>query len=115
MANRSRITDDNLLLARIAGTVSRLATWSMSADREAAAVTELRQLAGHRPDLLAHEAGLALSHAGSGTDGQLHQVRADLWIKAGADVSKIPEWIEIGRARAAVAAAIPYTGSMHRR
>jgi hypothetical protein len=87
----------------------------MNADSEAAAVTELRQLAGHRPDLLAQEAGLALGHAGSDPHGQLHQVRADLCIKAGADEAKIPEWIEIGRARASAAAAVPYTGAMHRR
>lgn len=115
MARRSRISDDNLLSARIAGTVSRLALPPLSAQQEDAAIAELRQLAGHRPDLLAKQAGLALCRGETYLDIARHRLQAHLCIKAGADESKIPEWTEIGRARLVQAAVVPYTGSMHRR
>jgi hypothetical protein len=115
VARRTTISDDNLLRARIAGTASRLARYGMRAEDEPAAVAELRELAGHRPDLLAEQAGLALSFGDAPPDGELYRVRADLCIKAGADVAQIPKWIEIGRGRAAAAAAVPYTGAMHRK
>lgn len=69
-------------------------------------VAELRELAGHRPDLLAEEAGLALSHGGVPPGGELNRMRADLCIKAGAEVAQVPSGSRL-------AGPMPYTGAMH--
>jgi hypothetical protein len=116
MTRRPAPEPDNILEARIAGTASRHAGGGnpLTPDQEIEAVRELRELAGHRPDLLARHAGLCL---GSGQTRQTpaDHLAADLCLKAGADPTIIAEWITIGQGRAQAAAAIPYTGVMHRR
>ena len=50
---------DRLLIAEIYGEARRRAQWrELSSDEEAAAVAELRELAGGRADLLAEVAGI---------------------------------------------------------
>jgi hypothetical protein len=116
MTRRPGPDPDNILAARIAGTASRHARGGdpLTPGQETEAIRELRELAGHRPDLLAHHAGLCL---GTGQNRQTPNDRlaADLCLKAGADPAIIAEWITIGQGRAQAAAAIPYTGIMHRR
>jgi hypothetical protein len=101
MAREHRGPDsDRLIVARISGVAMRHASWREPAAGEiAAAVAELREVAGDRPDLLAEEAGILLGFH----DGDLNEPRArsaaQLLIAAGADQSLIPGWIEEGRRR----------------
>jgi hypothetical protein len=54
-----------LLIARISGIALRHARWRKpTGDETAAAVAELQEVAGDRPDLLAEEAGLLLGYYG---------------------------------------------------
>jgi hypothetical protein len=66
-----------------------------------AALAELADVAGDRPDLLAWHAGLCLSFADSGLDLLRAQylLQAELATAAGADQSLIDHWREIGRQR----------------
>lgn len=53
---------DRLLVARMSSIAKRHARWREPIESEiAAAVVELREVAGDRPDLLAEEAGILLS------------------------------------------------------
>lgn len=105
---------DRLLYATLAGAAARHAgTGALTPEQEAAAVTELRELAGHRPDLLAHRAGTAIGFGESQYDAVVYRLIADLCIKAGADPAQIPAWIEVGRQRAELARQVPYTGAAH--
>lgn len=101
---------DRILIARLSGTAKRHARWrELSAEQEAAAVGELRELAAGRADLLAEVAGLA---EGFG-EGQLDEPRArqvaDLCRKAGADPEAIPAWIQVGRERRENASRPPFS------
>ncbi len=105
---------DRLLYATLAGAAARHAgTWALTPEQEATAVAELRELAGHRPDLLAHRAGTAIGFGESQYDAVVYRLIADLCIKAGADPAQIPAWIEVGRQRAELARQVPYTGAAH--
>jgi hypothetical protein len=105
---------DRLLYATLAGAAARHAgTGALTPEQEAAAVAELRELAGHRPDLLAHRAGTAIGFGESQYDAVVYRLIADLCIKAGADPAQIPGWIEVGRQRAELARQVPYTGAAH--
>ena len=80
-------------------------------DRPDAAVAELRQVAGDRPDLLAAHAGLALGRAEADRLGApQYRAEAELARLSGADEAQIVGWIEIGRKRAEQARLRPYTG-----
>ena len=74
------------------------------------AVAELTEAAAGRADLLAERAGTALGFGEGRPDAGRYRQVAELCIAAGADRALIERWIEVGRERAATAAAIPYTG-----
>jgi hypothetical protein len=102
---------DRLRYAQIAGAAARHAQgWRLTADEEAAAITELAEAAAGRADLLAERAGTALGFGEGRPDAARYQQIAELCIAAGADQALIERWIKIGRERAAAVAAIPYTG-----
>jgi hypothetical protein len=102
---------DRLRYAQIAGAVARHALgWRLTADEEAVAVAELTEAAAGRADLLAERAGTALGFGADRPDAARYRQIAELCISAGADQALIERWIKVGRERAAVAAAIPYTG-----
>jgi hypothetical protein len=102
---------DRLRYARIAGAAARHAQgWRLTADEEAAAITELAEAAAGRADLLAERAGTALGFGEGRPDATRYEQIAELCIAAGADQALIGRWIKVGRERAAAAAAIPYTG-----
>jgi hypothetical protein len=59
--NRPSPENDRLLVARISGIAQRHARWrGPTEDETTAAVAELREVAGDRPDLLAEEAGILM-------------------------------------------------------
>jgi hypothetical protein len=92
---------DRLIVARISGVAMRHASWREPAEDEiAAAVAELREVAGDRPDLLAEEAGILLGFHEGGLNDPKARSAAQLLIAAGADESLIPGWIGEGRRRA---------------
>ena len=102
---------DRLRYAHIAGAVARHALgWRLTADEEAMAVAELTEAAAGRADLLAERAGTALGFGEGRPDAARYRQIAELCVAAGADPALIERWIEVGRQRAATAAAIPYTG-----
>ena len=94
-------TADQLLSARISGVCSRHCARG-EVDDLGAAVAELRELAGHRPDLLAEHAGVCMGMAEIGQDILRPQLRAEaeLAIAAGAVPSDVQKWVEVGRKRA---------------
>jgi hypothetical protein len=107
----TRPDPDRLRYAQIAGAVARHALgWRLTADEEAVAVAELTDAAAGRADLLAERAGTALGFGEGRPDAARYRQIAELCIAAGADPALIERWIKVGRQRAAVAAAIPYTG-----
>ena len=94
---------DRLLVARISGIARRHASWRVPAGNEiAAAVAELREVAGDRPDLLAEVAGIGLGFHEGGLDEPRAKAAAQVLIAAGADESLIPRWIDEGRRRAEI-------------
>src|ERR1700758_4465667 len=100
---------DRLLYATLAGAVAR--PGGLARHQAAAAVAELRDIAGHRPDLLAHRAGTAIGFGESQYDAVVYRLIADLCIKPGAAPAQIPGWIDVGRQRAELARQVPYTGA----
>jgi len=102
---------DQLISARIAGVCSHHGARGQIDDLNAA-VAELREVAGDRPDLLAEHAGLALGWAEAADPIQARRLRAeaDLCIVTGADLEKIRQWIPVGRERAEAAMQAPYAG-----
>jgi hypothetical protein len=90
---------------------SQAAGWGVVADLDAA-IAELRELAGDRPDLLAQHAGLALgvAEASLGFLVPQYQAEAELCLAAGADETQIPAWVELGRKRAAQSRLASYIG-----
>jgi hypothetical protein len=103
MANDHRAAAaDRLLTARLMGVAKRHARWrEPTQDETDAAVPELREIAGDRPDLLAEVAGVLLG----ASEGELEELRskaaASFCIAAGADETLILGWIEEGRRRVA--------------
>ena len=104
--SRPGLDPDRLLIARLDGIAQRHARWGAATEDElAAGVAELRELAGHRPDLFAEVAGIALgtSEAKGPEYIARAQAVAGLCRLAGADEALIPEWAEEGRRRAEAA------------
>lgn len=102
---------DQLLAARIAGVCSHHGASGQIDDLDAA-VAELREVAGDRPDLLAEHAGLCLGWAEAVIPilASRFRAEADLCVVAGADPERIRQWIPVGRERAEAARQTPYTG-----
>jgi len=105
-----------MLVAEIFGEARHHARWrDLADDEQAVAVTELRELAGGRIDLLAEVAGI-LEGA---SEGELDEPRArraaQLCRDAGADPAMIPGWIEEGRRRRANASLPPFSAPKSKR
>jgi hypothetical protein len=87
--------------AQIAGTASRHA--SQEPLDVGAAVAELREIAAGRGDVLAERAGVILAfHHEDARDGRWPRraLEAALCIAAGADLTRLMEWIAVGEERA---------------
>jgi hypothetical protein len=103
---RGKLDDpDGITTARLAGTAGQYASRDpLDVD---AAVAELREIAGGRADLLGEVAGRALGF-GPGVGGEVgaamwprKALEAALLIAAGADLTRLPEWVTVGMERAA--------------
>jgi hypothetical protein len=104
---------DRILVAQLTGEARHCARWrELSGDEEAAAVAELRELAGGRADLLAEVAGIFEGTSEGEPDEPLVRQAAELCRKAGADPAAIPGWAAEGRRRAA-AGRPPPSGGVH--
>jgi hypothetical protein len=102
MAIKRRKPDpDGITTAQLAGTVGRYVSREpLDVD---AAVAELREIAGGRGDLLAERAGVILGfHDEDARDGRWpsRALQAALLIAAGADLTRLMEWIAVGQERA---------------
>jgi hypothetical protein len=97
---RRKPDPDGITRAELAGTVGRYVS-QRPLDVEAA-VTELREIANGRADLLAERAGITLGfYARENRDEWPHKaLAAALLIAAGADLTRLTEWIEEGQERA---------------
>jgi hypothetical protein len=97
---RRKPDPDGITRARIAGTTGRYV--SREPLDVAAAVAELREIANGRGDLLAERAGVTLGfYARENRDEwQRKALQAALLIAAGADLTRLTEWIEEGQQRA---------------
>ncbi len=109
---------DRLAVARLTGAAWRHASgWAPAgwtpAETEtagadtAAAIRELREIAGARGDLLAEVAGLLIGYYRRTAEERRARAAAYCCIAAGAGVELIPRWIEVGCSRAAAARLIP--------
>ncbi len=102
---------DRLLVAEITGEARRGAKWRpLTGEEEAAALAELRALAGGRADLLAEVAGIFEGTSEGELDEPLARSAARLCRKAGADEALIPYWVAEGRRRAEAARLPPFSG-----
>jgi hypothetical protein len=102
---------DRILIAQLTGEARHRARWrELTGDEQAAAVTELRELARGRADLLAEVAGILEGASEGELDEPLVRQAAGLCRKAGADPEAISRWIEVGRERAARARLPPSSG-----
>ena len=98
---RAKPNPDGIITARLTGASARHV--SQKQLDAAAAVAELREIAGGRTDLLARQAGLIFGSLDRDVrDGEWPRraVQAALLIQAGADVSRLAEWVEEGLRRA---------------
>ena len=99
---------DQLTVARLTGAVWRHASGREPTGAEtAAAVRELREMAGGRGDLLAEVAGLLIGYYRRTAEELKARAAAYYCIAAGAGLDLIPRWIETGCSRAAAARLIP--------
>jgi hypothetical protein len=91
---------DRIITAQLAGTAGRYV--SRKPPDVETAVTELREIANGRGDLLAERAGTTLGfYARENRDEwQRKALEAALLIAAGADLTKLTEWIAMGQQRA---------------
>ena len=104
---------DRLLVAEITGEARHRARWRpLTDEEEAAALAELRALAGGRADLLAQVAGIFEGTNEGEPDEPLARSAARLCRMAGADADAIPGWIEEGRRRSANARRPPFSGGL---
>jgi hypothetical protein len=104
---------DRLLVAVITGEARHRARWRpLTADEEAAAVTELQALAGGRADLLAEVAGIFEGTSEGELDEPLARQAAHLCRLAGADETLILQWAAEGKRRAAAARMRPQGGAI---
>lgn len=95
---------DQQTVARLAGAARRHAhQWESTKAETAAAVAELREIAGDRGDLLAEVAGLLIGFYRRTVEDLKAQAAAGYCIAAGADLDLIPRWIEVGRCRGSAA------------
>lgn len=107
---------DQLIVARLAGAAQRHAPWREPTEAEtAAAVAELREIAGRRGDLLAEVAGLLTGFYRQTREEVRARAAARYCVAAGARRDEIPRWIEVGRCRAAAARQSSDAGQRHRR
>ena len=107
---------DRLLIAELYVEARRRARWrELTEVEEAAAVTELRELAGGRADLLAEVAGILEGTSEGELDEPLTRQAAALCRKAGADPEAIWAWVVEGRRRRAAANKPPFSGGLHDR
>lgn len=98
-----------MLVAELFGEARHHARWrELSSDEQAAAVNELRELAGGRADLLAEVAGILEGVSEGELDEPFARCAANLGRKAGANEALIPEWIAKGRRRAEAARKPPH-------
>ena len=88
---------DRILMAKLSGTAIHLARVGGSIDE---AVSELREMAGGRGDLLAQEAGLMCGAWSVRLETGDFLVAAGFLAMAGAEYGEIRRWVEIGRERA---------------
>jgi hypothetical protein len=98
---RRKPDPDGIISANIAGTASRHAS-RQPLDVEAA-LAELHEVAGDRGDLLAERAGIIFGFRDEDErDGRWpsRALQAALCIAAGADLTKLTEWIAVGQERA---------------
>ena len=87
------------------------ARWrDLTGDEQAAAVTELRELAAGRADLRAQVAGIFEGASEGRHDEPLARQAATLCRLAGADDALIPQWAAEGRRRAQAARQPPHGG-----
>ncbi len=108
--DRSGADSDRLLVAEITGEARHRAKWRpLTEDEEAAALAEIRTLAGGRADLLAQVAGIFEGTSEGELDEPLARSAARLCRMAGADADAIPGWIEEGRRRSANARRPPFS------
>jgi hypothetical protein len=106
---------DQLIVARLAGAAQRHAPWREPTEAEtAAAVQELREIAGARADLLAEVAGLLTGFYRRTNQEARARAAAHYCVVAGARRDEIPRWTEVGRNRAAAARQDSDAGQRHR-
>ena len=99
---------DRILVAQLTGEARHHARWRpLTGEEEAAALAELRTLAGGRGDLLAEVAGLLIGYYRRTADELRARAAAYYCITAGAGLELIPRWIDVGCSRAAAARLIP--------
>ena len=109
--DRSAPAADRVLVAQLTGTARHHARWrDLTQDEQAAAVRELRDLAGGRADLLAQVAGIFEGASEGRHDEPLARQAAALCRLAGADNAFIPQWAAEGRRRAQAARQPPHGG-----
>jgi hypothetical protein len=102
---------DRILVAELTGTARHYSGWrELAQDEQDAALTELRELAGGRADLLAEVAGIFEGASEGELDEPLARQAAQLCRLACADEALMPRWIEEGRRRAAVSRIRPHSG-----
>ena len=98
-------------MAQLTGEARHRARWrDLTDDEQAAAVTELRELAGGRADLLAEVAGLFEGTSEGELDEPLARQAAHLCRLAGAHEATIPQWVAEGRRRAEATRTPPHGG-----
>ena len=108
MSEQAARERDQLTVARLTGAAWRhAAEWEPTGAQAAAAVRELREIAGGRGDLLAEVAGLLIGYYRRTAEELKARAAAYYCIAAGAGLDLIPRWIETGCSRAAAARLIP--------
>lgn len=108
MSEQAARERDQLTVARLTGAAWRHASgWEPTGAQTAAAVRELREIAGGRGDLLAEVAGLLIGYYRRTAEERKARAAAYYCMAAGAGLDLIPRWIETGCSRAAAARLIP--------
>jgi hypothetical protein len=106
---------DQLIVPRLTGAAWRHAPRREPTEAEtAAALAELREIAGGRGDLLAEVAGLLIGYYRRTAQEPRARAAAYYCMAAGAELELISRWIEVGCARAAAARLIPPAGPAER-
>ncbi len=105
----SSLAPDRLLATpSIAATTPSTLGWRLTAEEEATAVAELKQVAAGWAALLAECAGLALGYGEHQPGAARYRHIAQLCVAAGVDQTLVEAWIEIGHQRASAAAVTTY-------